>query len=475
MADPVASGNPTTPVSGGGLQRSLTLWPIVLFGLAYITPFIVLTTFGVFSAASNGTLATSYAITTVAVLFTAASYGKMSRLFPHAGSAYTYTRRVIDSRLGFLVGWATLLDYFFLPMVVWLIGTAYLTAQFPAVPGWAFLVGFIVLTTALNVLGIKLATRANLALIAFEVLVLVLFVAFSLHHLIGMSGPGAALSAAPFWNSGSTIGAVSAGAALTAYSFIGFDAVSTFAEEAVEPRKTMPRAIVLTALVAGLIFVVVAYVIQLVHPAGTFQDPASAPLQIAKTVAGNAFGSVFLATVIVAQFAAGIPIQAAGTRLMYAMGRDGVLPRKIFAYLSPRYRTPVVNLLLTGAIGFVALALSVSTSTSFINFGAFCAFSFVNIAVIVTFVRSRRNGTRRNPITWLLFPLIGLAFILWLFTHLDSAALILGGVWAVLGFCWLVVLTRGFRRTPPEMDLREDADLGPEPPPGPRPADQSAD
>src|SRR5699024_6810261 len=117
----------------------------------------------------------------------------------------------------------------------------------------------------------------------------------------------------------------------------------TFAEEAVDPRKTMPRAIILTALVAGLIFVLVAYVVQLVHPSGAFENPESAPLQIAKVIGGDLFGALFLATVIIAQFAAGIPIQAAGTRLMYAMGRDGALPRRVFAYVSPRYQTPVIN------------------------------------------------------------------------------------------------------------------------------------
>lgn len=452
------TANKNAVVIDTDLSRTLTLWPIVFFGLTYITPFIVLTTFGVFSAASNGTLAASYAITTVAVLFTAASYGKMARLFPSSGSAYTYAQKAIDSRLGFMVGWATMLDYFFLPMVVWLIGTAFLTAQFPDVPGWIFLTLFIVITTVLNVLGIKIANRTSLVLVAFEVLVLAFFIVLSLRHVAGVGGAAAILSPDPFWNSTSTIGAVSAGAALTGYSFIGFDAVSTFAEEAVDPRKTMPKAIILTALVAGLIFILVAYVVQLVHPSGSFSDPESAPLQIAKNIGGDFFGALFLATVIIAQFAAGIPIQAAGTRLMYAMGRDGALPKRIFAYISPRYQTPVINLLLTGAIGFIALGLTVASSTSFINFGAFCAFSFVNISVIVTFFRRRQTGEHRNFITWVIFPLIGLAFILWLFTHLDSAALILGVIWLVVGLVWLLVLTRGFRKAPPEMNLNEEVD-----------------
>lgn len=434
------------------LERTITLWPLVLFGIAYITPFIVLTTFGVFSEASNGTLATAYAVASIAMVFTAMSYGKLANLYPAAGSAYTYARRAIDSRVGFMVGWAVLLDYFFLPMVVWLFGTVYLTDQFPQVPSSVFLIGFIVLTTALNIIGIRVVTRVNLALVAFQVLVVVFFVVLSLNTVLGDSGAGALISADPFWNNTSTITAVSAGAALTGYSFIGFDAVSTFAEETVDPRKTVPRAIVLTAIMAGLIFVVVAYVLQLVHPGGVFDEAASAPLDIAKQVGGDFFGAVFLATVIVAQFTAGIPIQAAGARLMYAMGRDNVLPRGVFARVHPRFHTPVLNLLLTGAVGLLALVLSVSTSTSFINFGAFTAFAFVNIAVIAQYIRDRHTQ-RRNPLGWVVAPLIGLAFVGWLLTNLDSHAITLGAIWLAVGLCWLAYLTNGFRTPPPELDL----------------------
>jgi amino acid transporter len=436
------------------LERTITLFPLVLFGVAYVTPFIVLTTFGVFAEASGGALASAYLITTVAMLFTAISYGKMAREFPVAGSAYTYARKAIGSHIGFMVGWAILLDYFFLPMVVWLIGTAYLVNQFPGVPGWVFLIAFIVLTTALNVLGIKLATRVNIILISFQILVLLFFMLFSLGHVIGAEGTGGIFSMAPFWNATSTITAISAGAALTAYSFIGFDAVSTFAEEAVEPRKTIPRAIILTALIAGGIFVVVSYVTQLVHPGGVFENPDSAALDIAKTIAGDLFGAIFLATVIVAQFTAGIPIQAAGARLMFAMGRDGVLPGRLFAYVSPKYHTPVFNLLLTGAVGLIALGLTVSSSTSFINFGAFTAFAFVNISVIALYLR-QRSVTRRGVVSWVIQPLIGLAVIVWLLTHLDVHALTAGAIWLVVGFGWLLYLTRMLREPPPEMTFSE--------------------
>lgn len=438
------------------LERGLTLWPIVLFGLAYITPFIVITTFGVFSEVSKGTLPSSYLIAGIAMIFTALSYGKMAREFPFAGSVYTYVRKTIDARVGFMAGWAVLLDYFFLPMVVWLFGTVYFKAQFPSVPSWVFLVGFILLTTILNVLGIKLATRVNAGLLAFQVLILLFFIFFSLNRVLGASGGG--FTFAPFWNSATTMSAISSGAALAAYSFIGFDAVSTFSEEAVNPRKTIPRAILLTATSAALIFVIVSYVIQLVHPGGTFTDSSTAPLDIAKSIGGDFFGSVFLATVILAQFTAGIPIQAAGARLMFAMGRDNVLPRKFFAYVSPRYRTPVINLVLIGGVGLLALGLNVSTSTSFINFGAFTAFAMVNISVIALYFRDRKFH-HRNWISWIIQPLIGLVVIIWMLFHLDGRALTLGAAWVALGFVWLLVLTKGFRVKPPEMDFKEVEEL----------------
>nr|WP_276511215.1 APC family permease [Kineosphaera limosa] len=279
------------------------------------------------------------------------------------------------------------------------------------------------------------------------------FVVFSLGSVLGEGGGG--ITAEPFWNPMSTVAAVSAGAALTAYSFIGFDAVSTFAEETKDPTRTVPRAIILTALVAGSIFVFVAFVVQLVHPGGEFANPDSAALDIARDIAGNFFAAVFLATVIVAQFTAGIPIQAAGARLMFAMGRDGVLPRQFFGRLHPRFHTPAFNLCLTGAVGLLALGLSVTTSTSFVNFGAFTAFAFVNLSVIAHYVRGRRGGTPRSVVGWVVFPLIGLAVVLWLMSSLDPHALTLGGLWLVLGFGWLLYLTRGLRQSPPEMTFEE--------------------
>ncbi|WP_409464858.1 APC family permease [Amycolatopsis sp. GA6-003] len=431
------------------LRRRLGLPGVVLFGLAYMAPLIVLGTFGIVATTTAGTVPSAYLLALVAMLFTAASYGKMAAAHPVAGSAYTYVRKAIDARAGFLVGWAVLLDYFFLPMVIWLIGGAYLSAEFPGVPGWVWLIAFIVLTTLLNVLGIKVAEKANFVLMAFQLLVIGFFVALSIRHVLH-SGEALA-STQPFFHAGSTLGTISGGAALATYSFLGFDAVTTLTEETTEPQRTIPRAILLTALIGGGIFVALAYFTQLAHPGSAFADESSAAFEIATTIGGDLFASVFLAGLVVAQFASGIAAQASASRLMFAMGRDGVLPR-VFGKLHPRFATPAFGILLTGAVGLAALALDVSTSTSFINFGAFTAFTFVNLSVLATWLRDRSG---KRTLSWLVFPVIGAAVDLWLLVNLDGIALVFGLAWLGIGIVVLAAITRGFRRPPPEMTFEE--------------------
>ena len=167
------------------MKKTLTLSQVVLFGLAYMTPIIVLGTFGVLAVVTQGAVAGAYLAALVAMLFTAHSYGRMAAAYPVAGSAYAYVRHAIDDRLGFLAGWAILLDYLFLPMVIWLIGAAYLNSAFPTVPTALWLLAFIGVTTVINVLGLKLASLVNSAMMLIQMLVLVAFVGLSLRYLLG--------------------------------------------------------------------------------------------------------------------------------------------------------------------------------------------------------------------------------------------------------------------------------------------------
>jgi amino acid transporter len=440
------------------LTRSLGLTSLVLFGLAYMTPLIVLGIFGVVAETTGGASASAYLVALVAMLFTASSYGRMAAAYPVAGSAYSYVRRTIDSRVGFLVGWAVLLDYMFLPMVIWLIGGAYLQAEFPAVPGWVWIVAFVLITTILNILGIKVADRTNYIMMSFQVLVIIVFVALSIGSVVSQQGPGGLLSVNPFANSTSNFAMVSAGAAIAAYSFLGFDAVTTFTEETKNPTRTVPRAIMLIALIGGGVFILVSYTTQLVHPGGQFTDASSAAFEIAMTIGGNVFGAIFLAGLVIAQFASGLAAQASASRLLYAMGRDGALPRRIFGEVSKRFRSPVFNIVLIGVVGLAAVFLDVATSTSFINFGAFTAFTMVNISVIVYYVKEHRNGRRLNPIVYVVVPAIGAVITAYLLTKLDSNAIVLGLSWLAVGIVVLAVITKGFRKLPPELTYEQDED-----------------
>lgn len=437
----------------GHLNATLGLGGVTLFGLAYMAPIIVLGIFGVIAEASAGASAGSYLLATVAMLFTAASYAKMSVHYPVAGSSYTYVRKALDSRLGFLVGWTILLDYLFLPLVIWLIGAAYLTGEFPSVPAWVWIVLFIVVTTALNILGLKVADKANLILMVLQFLVIALFVGFAVAYMVSHHGSGSLLSATPITGSGG-FSAIAAGAAIAAYSFLGFDAVSTLTEDTKNPQRNIPRAIMLVALIGGVVFVAVAYTLTLVQPGGTFANADSLAADTARTIGGALFAAFFVAGLIIGQFTSGLAAQASVSRLLYAMGRDSVLPKKFFGRVSPRFFTPVFNIVLCGLIGLGAVFLSVATSTSFINFGAFTAFTLVNLSVIGYYVR-HRHEQRLNPLTYLVIPLIGAVVDVYLLTKLGSAALTLGVIWMLIGVGYLLVLTRGLRVPPPELSLAE--------------------
>ncbi|MFP0193693.1 APC family permease [Pseudomonas sp. PHC1] len=438
------------------LQRTLSLGSVVLFGIAYMTPIIVLGTFGILAQSTAGRVPAAYLAALVAMFFTAMSYGRMAAAFPVAGSAYSYVRKAISPKLGFIAGWAVLLDYLFLPMAIWLIGAAYLASAFPSIPQWIWVLAFIGITSAINIIGLKLANGINALLMLVQFLVLIAFVALCVHY-VGGDASQPLWSIKPFFNGDMQMPLIMSGAAIACYSFLGFDAVSTLTEETRDPRRTIPRAIMLITLIGGLIFVGVSYFVQIAHPSFQFDSVDSAAYEIARNIGGDLFVSIFLIGLIVGQFASGLSAQASGSRLLFAMGRDGVLPKSFFGTLHERFGTPVNSILLCAVVALLALKLDVTTSTSFINFGAFLAFSLVNLSVIFHYWIGGEKKGLREWILFLIFPFIGLAADLWLMVSLDHLAVYLGLSWLAIGVVYLAVLTGGFRRQPPEMDFQETA------------------
>ena len=429
------------------LRRYLGLPSLVIFGLAYMTPMIVYGTFGILSRTTHAAVPSAYLIALFAMLLTAISYGKMARRYPVSGSAYSYSVRAFGPVLGFFVGWTVLLDYLFLPMVIWLIGAAYLSDAFPHLPAWSFLLFFIISTTVVNIIGLRVASRINLVILALQLLVML---AFSL--LLAMycvrSGSGTVDLLKPLTGFDFSGAALVAGAAIASYSFLGFDAVSTLSEEAKDPKRTIPKAILWVTLIGGAIFVVTSYLAQLSFPNLDFANIDAASSEMALKVGGPGFLTIFLAILIFAQLASGIAAQASGSRLIFVMARDGALPA-LFSRLHRRHSTPAVAIVTTGLIGLIAIGLDVTTSTSFINFGAMLAFLAVNLAAVKQHAADTRGGHGRTKITGLLLPMLGGAANVFLLANLNKAAIILGLVWLAVGLTYLAFLTGFFTRPVP--------------------------
>ncbi|TWI55683.1 amino acid transporter [Pseudomonas duriflava] len=436
------------------LKRTLSLGSVVLFGIAYMTPIIVLGTFGILAQSTEGHVPAAYLIALVAMLFTAISYGRMAAAFPVAGSAYTYVRKSINPKLGFIAGWVVLLDYLFLPMAIWLIGAAYLGSAFPAIPQAVWVLAFIGITTAINIIGLRLANTVNAALMLVQFLVLGAFVVLSIHYVGGDSSQPL-FDLSPFTGGEVHWPLLMSGAAIACYSFLGFDAVSTLTEETKDAQRTIPKAILLVTLLGGLVFVVASYWVQRAHPSMAFSNIDSAAYEIARNIGGDLFVSMFLIGLIVGQFTSGLSAQASASRLLFAMGRDGVLPKAFFGRLSERFGTPVYSLILCGVVALLALKLDVTTSTSFINFGAFMAFSLVNLSVIFHYYLQASRRGPRETLLFLVCPGIGLLADLYLMASLDHLAVVLGLSWLSLGVIYLAKLTGGFRTQPPEMSFNE--------------------
>lgn len=435
------------------LKRTMKLHHLVIFGVAFLTPMIAYTIYGVIATASHGVESGSICFAVVAMLFTALSYGHMAKAYPAAGSTYTYTRKAINSKLGVIAGWIVLLGYVFFPMAIWLIGASYFSAAVPAVPSWAWLIIFIVVTSVINIIGVEMGSKINFIMVSIQVIIIVAFLIFTIKAITEGMGEGTLASFSPFYNPDIDFSYTVAGAAAACYCFLGFDALTTFTEDTIDPTKNIPRSIILTLLVCGAIFLVVTYFTHLVHPSFDYPNPDNAAYDIARQVAPSIFGGVFLIGTIAGQFAAGLSAQASGARLLYAMGRDGVLPKKLFGKLNTKTKTPINAIILTGIVALFAIFLDVTKATAYINFGGFVAFIFVNISVIAQYFIRQKERSLKGFVLYLLFPVLGALLCLYLLVHLDRFAIILGCAWTIAGIIYLLILTKGLKQEPPELGI----------------------
>ncbi|KAB7663826.1 APC family permease [Plesiomonas shigelloides] len=435
------------------LKKTLSLWQVVMMGLAYLTPMAVFDTFGIVTDITDGHVPSSYLIALIGVLFTALSYGKLVRRFPSAGSAYTYAQKAFNPYIGFMVGWSSLLDYLFMPMINALLAKIYLTALFPNVEPWIFIFGFVSLMTFMNLRGINVVANLNSMIVTLQIAIIVVFISLVAYGVYQGEGLGTVASTKPFFSENAHLLPMLTGATILCFSFLGFDGISSLSEETPNAERVVPKAIFLTALIGGVIFISVSYFLQLYFPdISRFHDPDAVLPEIALYVGGKLFQSVVLCLTTVAVLASGMASHAGVSRLLYVMGRDAVLPEKVFGFVHSKWHTPAINVLLVGAIALSAVSFDLVTATALVNFGALVAFTFVNLAVVAQFyIREKRNKTMKETVQYLILPLLGAMTIGVLWMNLEESSLVLGLTWALVGVVYMAVLTRRFRQPLPQM------------------------
>lgn len=437
------------------LRRVLGLWDLVFYGIVLIQPVAATGPFGVADKMSNGHVVTTILIGMVAMMFTAVSYGRMSTLYPVAGSAYTYVGRAFNPYLGFLTGWAMFLDYLIIPILNVRFGSESLQRLFPHVPLWVLVVLFAVAMTLLNLRGIQWTARANQILLAGMCIVMAIFLVEAVAFLWKAGRWSALLSAKPFYNPATfNFSAVWTATSFAALTYIGFDGITTLAEDVRDPKRTVPLATVLVCFFTGVFGGLQVYLAHLVWPDYTsFPNLDTAFFDVSRRVGGTFLFNAMAVVLAVACLGSGITGQVGAARILFGMGRDNTLPSAFFARLDKR-SSPYLNIWL---IGIVALAcgfkLKYELLGQLINFGAFIAFMGVNLAVSREFLLRPPPGYQKRWFLDLVAPFIGFAFCLSIWLFLPKPAQIAGAIWFAAGLIYLIVKTQGFSKQPAMIDL----------------------
>jgi putrescine importer len=440
------------------IRRVLTRWDLILFGLVILSPTAVYPVYGIIQSVSHGQAALSYLVAMVAMLFTAASYGSMSTVYPSAGSTYTYVQQTFTPQIGFLAGWAMVLDYFLIPLESVIYASLTANRLVPEVPYLVWAILFTVGITAINVLGVELLAQANTVMIAVMVFIAVVFIVFAIRFVASHYGAPALISPVGILPPhGFSIDPILRGASIAALSYIGFDAISTLAEDSVNPEKDIGFSTVIACLIQTVICVVTVYFAALAwNDFHSFPMVDTAILDIGHRIGGQAMFLLITVVLLVAGVSSALTGQAGSSRLLFAMGRDGVLPRKLFGHLHPRFGTPTRAIYIMSAatlVFIIAAKILLPHESGFqiavemLNFGAFVGFILVNLSVVQHFfVRSKQRNGIRNILRNLLFPLAGAFVCGYIWWNLSPRAKTAGFIWLGLGVGYLAFHTRGFTR-----------------------------
>jgi putrescine importer len=433
------------------LRRTLTLWDLILYGIIVIQPTAPMPAYGVFSNAGQGHVVTSILIAMVAMVFTAMSYGRMARVYPSAGSAYTYVGRELHPSLGYVTGWSMTMDYILNPLIctIWcakamadlLSGSRY---QIPY-PGLLWPIIFAGLFTALNLRGVRTSARINQILCAIMGAVIVVFFWYTIRHIFNLPQYPEAYFLRPFYNPETfTVNRVFHGTSVAVLTYIGFDGISTLSEEVDNPRRNIFLATVLVCVITGFLAAAEVYGAQLLSPQYNFDasEVENAFSHVAAIAGGPFLSKAISLTLLVATIGSGMGSQLGAARLLYGMGRSGAIPKNFFGLIHPKTRIPANNVAFVGAIALVgAFLITYDNGAELLNFGALIAFMGVNLASLTHYYVRGNDRTLGQLIP----PVLGFFICLFIWIHLSKLAMVVGSIWMIAGIAYGAWKTRGFQ------------------------------
>src|SRR5580700_10744203 len=451
------------------LRRTLKLSDLIFYGIVLIQPIAPVPLYGVAQKLSDGHFVLIILIAGFAMLITAVSYGRMATLYPTAGSAYTYVGKGLNPHLGFLAGWAMILDYLLQPLIntVWISTALHERAAYFHIPQIPFVVWALIIAgvmTALNLAGVKASATANKVLLAVMSVVVVYFIVAAIRFLYGGQGWEGLFSIQPIYDP-KTFNAhkILTATSFAALTYVGFDGVTTLAEDVENPKRNVLLAVVLTCVIAGVFSGLEAYLGARVWPNWqSFPNLETAFMDICARAGGLILSWSMAFVLIVAAFGSGLTGTLGAARLLFGMGRDGVLPKRFFGQLTPGTSTPTNNILLIGGLSFIGAVLLNYIGSAYehagelLNFGAFLAFMGVNFACFWQFSMKVRAGYRRRLLVDALLPLIGFLVCSYFWWNLNSLAKTVGGIWFAVGILYVGYKTNWFRSAPVMIDFSDN-------------------
>jgi amino acid transporter len=416
------------------LSRTMSLTDVVVFGLIYMVPLAPIQVFGFIYNFSSGMVAAVYIVAAIAMYFSAVSYCEMAKEFPVAGSVYSYVRFGAGEFLGFMSGWAILLDYLLLPGLLFIFAAAAMHLQIHMIPEWVWVPVFVLVATVINLRGIVFTARVNMACLYIQCAVLLIF---TVGVAVALFEGRVRFSLDPLYRAEVfSIPLIFSAIPIAALSYIGFDAISTLNEDAEGGGQAVSKATIIVLFVVAAMFVLQVYLAALFVPTGTKFDEESsvtAFYSVATIAVGPWFKVVItLTSALIAILSNAIVSQATTSRLIFSMARDRQIPRW-FAVIDPKRLIPARAIVLVAAlstvIGFIAINKS-DLVTAIVTFGSLTAYALLHIAVVRYF--ARRSGTVR----WFahrISPVVGMVILIYALWQAPVEAKWLAMVWLVLG------------------------------------------